>query len=130
MQLRNEAFDQSVGQMSLPLDGYCNGPLFAPPMKRRAPKRPPGSTTMPGKLRRAAERRATPSWADTVQIGWLYDFAAKVGLSVDHIVPLQHPLVCGLHVEHNLQLLPLAENLRKGNTHWPDMWEQQQEIDL
>ena len=43
-------------------------------------------------------------------------------------MPLNHPLVCGLHVQNNLQLLPLAENIRKGNNWWPDMWGEQVEI--
>ena len=34
---------------------------------------------------------------------------------VDHIIPINHPLICGLHVETNLQVLPAAENSRKGN---------------
>lgn len=40
---------------------------------------------------------------------------------VDHIVPIKSPIVCGLHCEANLQILPEAENIRKGNRHWPDM---------
>jgi hypothetical protein len=39
--------------------------------------------------------------------------------SIDHIDPVIHPLVCGLHVEANFQIIPLRENIRKGNRFTP-----------
>lgn len=41
--------------------------------------------------------------------------------SVDHIVPLKHKLVCGLHVSWNMRVITLDDNLRKANNWWPDM---------
>ena len=76
--------------------------------------------------RRAAKLQATLAWADLQYIKDLYSNAAEanalfeaVGVSpkfqVDHIVPLQHGLVCGLHTEDNLQILTAEENLKKSN---------------
>lgn len=45
--------------------------------------------------------------------------------SVDHIVPLIHPLVCGLHCEDNLEITTLAANIQKSNNWWPGMWGEQ-----
>lgn len=77
--------------------------------------------------RHAAKLRAVPKWVNNFFVEEIYDLAARrtkvMGFKwqVDHIVPLQSPLVCGLHVEHNLQVIPAIENLKKHNRIWPDM---------
>lgn len=69
---------------------------------------------------------AMPAWADIGKIRGIYEAAAKAEemtgceYHVDHIVPLNSRIVCGLHNEFNLQVLPALENLKKGNRHWPD----------
>jgi hypothetical protein len=71
---------------------------------------------------RAWKMQATPKWASREAIEAIYAEAAKHGMDVDHIVPLQSKHVCGLHCEANLQPLPPSKNKSKGNRHWPDMW--------
>jgi len=66
-------------------------------------------------IRRCAKLKATPPWVDKTELEAVYR-ACPEGYHVDHIVPLKHPLVCGLHVPANLQYLPAAENVRKNNT--------------
>jgi hypothetical protein len=64
--------------------------------------------------RRAIKLQATPNWANLITIKQIYETCPD-GYHVDHIVPLQNPLVCGLHCEFNLQHLPALENLTKSN---------------
>ena len=72
-------------------------------------------------LRSSRVRQATPPWADTAAILAVYEQRLILSQStgvlyhVDHIIPLHHPLVCGLHVEYNLQIITAEENLRKSN---------------
>jgi hypothetical protein len=71
--------------------------------------------------RRAVKRMAIMPWRNQFFIDEIYDLAVRrtktTGFQwhVDHIVPLNHPLVCGLHVEHNLQVIPGVDNCRKQN---------------
>lgn len=69
--------------------------------------------------RKASRRGATPPWVNHAEINAIYVDAAKMGLTVDHIHPLQHPRLCGLHVPWNLQKLSMSENARKGNRTFP-----------
>jgi hypothetical protein len=77
--------------------------------------------------RRAVERQATPSWANRFFMAEAYRLARLrtsmlgQGWHVDHIVPLQSDLVCGLHCEANLRVIPAPDNRAKFNTYWPDM---------
>lgn len=77
--------------------------------------------------RRRATGKATPSWNNEFFMSEAYHLArlrTKVmGFKwhVDHIVPLQSKIVCGLHVHNNLQVVPAFANLSKGNRAWPDM---------
>jgi hypothetical protein len=76
---------------------------------------------------RARKIRAIPIWANQKKIDMFYEEANGMSMAlgewyeVDHIVPLQSNLVCGLHCEFNLQILHHKENSSKGNRHWPDM---------
>lgn len=44
-----------------------------------------------------------------------YDKATRLGLEVDHIIPITHERVCGLHVPENLQMLTRTQNAMKSN---------------
>jgi hypothetical protein len=97
------------------------------PEKRKAIIRKYHSTRhvedlMKVRARQAAKLRATPAWADEDAMLEIYREARRLGMQVDHIVPLRGRFVCGLHCEANLRPLPQAENKAKGNRHWPDMW--------
>jgi hypothetical protein len=64
----------------------------------------------------------TPSWANKAEIKEIYKESRQLSKTtsvkhhVDHIIPLRHPLVCGLHVENNLQILTKDENITKSNS--------------
>jgi hypothetical protein len=76
-----------------------------------------------------ARIRATVWWADFAAIRAVYAecerITAATGVEhhVDHIVPLNHPRVCGLHVHFNLRCIPACANMSKGNDWCPEQME-------
>lgn len=75
----------------------------------------------PSERRRVQLRLATPRWANIDAIMELYikryEMTRETGIEyhVDHIVPIQHPRVCGLHCEANLQVITASANCQKSN---------------
>jgi len=72
--------------------------------------------------REQTKRGATPSWSESEQIRDLYIEAKKLEMitgdkyHIDHVVPLNSAVVCGLHCIANLEILEASENIRKSNT--------------
>lgn len=72
---------------------------------------------------------SAPPWLDRKELRTYYDLAKARTLStgvchvVDHIVPLGHPMVCGLTVPWNLQVITFAENAWKSNRFAPNQLE-------
>lgn len=68
-----------------------------------------------------------PKWAtnffmrEAYRLAGLRTKATGIKWEVDHIVPLNHRLVSGLHVEANLRVITRFDNRSKGNRRWPDM---------
>jgi hypothetical protein len=85
--------------------------------------------------RRAMRGKAIPPWARAEDIRRFYVLADNltretgIRANVDHIVPLQSPLVCGLHCAANLSVLSATHNKSKGNLWWPQMWGRDEELD-
>jgi len=73
----------------------------------------------------AARLHRTPAWL-TEDDHWMmeqaYDIAQKrtklfgFPWHVDHVIPLQGKLVSGLHVPHNMQVIPARDNCSKANS--------------
>ena len=66
-------------------------------------------------LRRSRKKLATPIWADLDKINEVYANCPN-DMTVDHIIPITSPIVCGLHVSWNMQYLTRSTNSKKGNS--------------
>jgi len=84
----------------------------------------PGKINARNRKRKLSKLQATPKWltkSQLLQIEAIYIEAARLtketGIPnhVDHIIPLHHSDICGLHVPCNLQILTATENLKKSN---------------
>lgn len=91
-------------------------------------KRHPGRVNAHTAKRRAALLQATPAWLTSEQhleIRAIYEESSRrtQPSNVDHTVPLQSPLVCGLHVPWNLTIMEAGPNQSKGAKLLPDLVE-------
>ena len=66
-------------------------------------------------LRRSRKKLATPVWSDLDKINEVYANCSD-DMTVDHIIPITSPIVCGLHVSWNMQYLTRSANSKKGNS--------------
>lgn len=77
--------------------------------------------------KRSKVKKATPAWSEHFFVAEAYRLArlrTKITgfkWSVDHIVPLQSKIVCGLHCHTNIRVVPAEINSSKGNRWWPNM---------
>lgn len=78
--------------------GYCSRKCLKYSLRAREKKR---------------VRDCTPKWANKYRIAKFH--LGKNGNHVDHIIPINHPSVCGLNVLCNLQYLSPTENEFKSN---------------
>ena len=68
--------------------------------------------------------RHTPPWVTYEMVAEVYNRARRMrdhgaDVEVDHIIPLGHPLMCGLHVPANWQIISKSANAHKSNNYFP-----------
>jgi hypothetical protein len=68
------------------------------------------------RLSRRKETRCKPPWMSWKELEAFEKTKPGPNYQLDHIIPLNHPNICGLHVPDNLQWLTPRENLKKSNS--------------
>lgn len=64
---------------------------------------------------------SVPPWIDRAEMRWIdwcrraWSAATGIEQTLDHIIPLNNKLVCGLTVPNNFRLVPRAVNMAKRN---------------
>jgi hypothetical protein len=99
---------------------FLDSIILIPQIAKYCTVHPNTDTSFHSSNRRAMKRMAIPSWANFKAIKDIYSKAKKLSSTgeiyhVDHIIPINSKLVCGLHVESNLQIIKASENLKKSN---------------
>lgn len=94
-------------------------PVEVRAMKAKWAKAHPEKVCADANYRRTVKLKATPAWVRRAALDSIYAEADRLGLEVDHIIPLRHPLVCGLHVPANLQIIDQSTNRKKSNKFSP-----------
>lgn len=95
--------------------------------ERKWAKQNPGKRNANTARRQSKKLQATPLWGNEFFIEEAYSLSSLrtkiLGFkwNVDHSVPLRSKIVCGLHVDQNLQVIPAVLNHSKGNRHWENM---------
>lgn len=72
---------------------------------------------------------SSPPWLDRHEMFMLHRWAKVMTVFtgvqhvMDHVIPLNHPAVCGLTVPWNLRVIAARPNMSKGNKWCPDQLE-------
>lgn len=104
---------------------------FNPTLRRkiRAGLTPRWLTVHPRRSYIVAANLSTPDWVSRADLKALHAEAKRLTLLtgvehvLDHMVPLNHPYVCGLTVPWNLRIVTRAQNAAKSNKWSPDQLE-------